>query len=802
MNKLLLVFCIFFTVNALFSQINIAGTIKDENNQSLSFCSVALLESKDSTLVKGSLTNENGNYIIEGVMPGNYLILASYIGYKDLYSETFEIKPENKTAQVDLKFSQSSIELKEIVVVAKKPLLEQKADRLVVNVANSAIAAGGTALEILKKVPGLVLINEKVTLGGSTNLQIWIDGKPSPYSDMNQLLRDMPGDQIDKIEVISQPGAQFDAAGGPILNIVLKRNADLGFKSTLSFTTAYYKVNHDDLDRPSQNYHRLNPSLNATYRSGKISLAGNASYNTGNYFTGFIVDRFIADEVYKSKNLDNSNYLFKNARVSADYFISDKTTTGLVLRAWGRNGDGFANNITNVFDKSQISLLNSFVTENTADSKRKGSYASYYIKHEFNRKTNHQLSFDLDYNQFKNRSINDLNIYKKDEAGNRSLSQQDVDQPVDIYVGKMDYSLPIDSTFKFQTGLKSSFASIDNDLSFYRNGKLSNQESNTFLYKENINAAYVRGEKSLGKVEISAGVRVEQTIVTGDSENKRILDRNYTQWFPSGSLIYKINKNLAIQSSYAKRVNRPGFQQQNPFSFFIDSLTYTKGNPQLRPEILNTSQLNFTYDNQPVFGISYSTTSDVIIENAPELEGTKTFTTSQNLANQKRLEIQLNFPIKLGKHIDGFGGNQAIYNSYDAIYQETTYKASRWHWLAYWEVTANLPKEIKFEIGGFYMTKFLEEFLTIDNLAGIDLGVSKTFADKRGRISLNYNDILYSQNTNATINFNNVNVNFFQREFSRNLRLTLSYQFGNTKVKGAATRSNASESESSRVKIN
>ncbi len=186
----------------------------------------------------------------------------------NVYSDIIDLKPDSKVATVDIFFLQKGILLDETVIVAKRPFLEQKSDRLVVNVASSAIAAGGTAMEILQKVPGVVILQDKVTLGGSQNLQVWVDGKPSPYTDMNALLRDMPGDQIEKIELITQPGAQFDAAGGPILNVVLKRNADLGFKGTAAVTFGGYRVDQSDVDAGKENYYRLNPSVNMTYRNG------------------------------------------------------------------------------------------------------------------------------------------------------------------------------------------------------------------------------------------------------------------------------------------------------------------------------------------------------------------------------------------------------------------------------------------------------------------------------------------------------------------------------------------------------
>jgi outer membrane receptor protein involved in Fe transport len=779
----------------------VKGSIRDENGNPIVFASASLISSQDSTLIKGSLTDENGNFIIENVLSGRYRILASYTGYTSVYSDNFELNPANQSASVDLKFSQSGVILDETVITVKRPFLEQKADRLVVNVASSAVAAGGTAMEILQKVPGVVVSQDRVTLGGSQNLQIWIDGKPSPYTDMNAVLRDMPGDQIEKIELITQPGAQFDASGGPILNIVLKRNADLGFKGNVAMTVGGFRVDQSVVNGATQNYYRLNPSINATYRSGKINLSGNASYNQGTYFSAFVVNRFIGREVYKGKNLDNTEYNFSNLRLGVDYFATDKATIGGIFRIWGRNGSGDGQNKTQVLNQSETEILNTFFTENLSDSERSGIYGNTYYKYEFDRKTGRSFNIDFDYNKFNTRNINDLTIYQASNVNNKSLSTQDVDQPVNIYVAKADYKHPIDSTFKVETGVKSSFASVDNDLNFYRNKVRMAKESNQFLYNENINAAYVNLNKTIRKIELNAGLRAEQTIVSGKSLDSIVLTRNYLQFFPSASAIYRFNNHMAVQSSYSRRVNRPGFQQQNPFTYFIDSLTYTRGNPTLKPEIINTAQLNLTYDNQPFVGISYYKTDDVIIENAPKLEGTRTFTTAENLAQQQRVEIQLNFPIKLGKIIDGFGGNQAIYNSYNASYQGQEYKASRWHWMAYWQINAKLPNEFKMELGGFYLTKFLEEFLTINNISGVNIGLSKTFADKKGRIALSFNDIFYKQNSNATIDFSDVRVNFYQRNFTRQLRLTASYQFGNTKMKNIGARSTASESESSRVKI-
>lgn len=784
------------------AQAVVKGNVKDNEGLGLSFASVALINSQDSSLITSNVTNEAGEYKLESIEPGSYLILVSYIGYDDLYSKIFEIKPENRNATVDLTMNESSVMLKEAVIVAKKPFLEQKPDRLVVNVSGSPIAAGKTAQEILRKVPGVVIVQGKVTLGGNGAVQIWLNGKPSPYQDMNALLRDMPGDNIEKIELITQPGAQYDAAGGPILNVVLKRDANLGFKGTASFSTSYYKYDQRFLGASEDiDYGRLNPSLNLTYRNGKLNAFANATYNDGSYFDGFEVDRFINDEIFDGRNLTISNYLYRALRLGADYDITTKTNVGVSANFFVRDGDEDGKNVTDVYNQLNPELrTNSFATDKIAEGQNKGNYASLNLRHHFNQKKERTFTADVDINRFSSNDVTDLTIYPIAFPTMTSLSRQTVNQPIDFFVLKSDYTHGIDSSFKITTGLKSSFTTIDNGLIFERNSVVSPGESNRFLYDENINAAYINANKSFKKFEVSGGLRVEQTVVNGKIEGVEVLDRNYTKFFPSVSALYKLNEHLAIQSSYAKRFNRPRFDQQNPFTYFIDSLTYTTGNPTLQPEIFHTTKLNLTYDNQPVFGVSYNKTFDVIIQNAPKLEGTKTFATVENLAEYTNVAIQLNFPLKLGKYIDGFGGNQAIYHAYDADYNGSKFKVDRWNWLAYWGVTATLPKGFKFEVGGFYLTKFLNEFFTIDPIWGLDLGLSKSFMKEKGNVTLGFDDVFNTQNTTARTDFSNIDIDFTQYQFNRKLLLSVRYNFGNTKVKNIQ-RTNASESESSRIKI-
>ena len=800
MKKSVLLFALLFSFFSAIAQVAVGGKVFDEKNQPLAFASIALVTAQDSQLVKGALTDDSGAFSIPNVLPGEYRIQAIMMGYETKFTEPFTVQAESKNVTADISLRVAENVLGEAVVVAKRPLFEQKADRLVMNVADSPVASGGSALEMLQKVPGVLVVQDRVTLAGNQSVQIWIDGKPSQYADMNAVLRDLPGDQIDRIELITQPGAQFDAAGGAIINIVLKRNANLGFTGTVGLTTGGSIYDQSDAGTDDRTYYRLVPSLSLNYRKGQWNLFGSYSFAHRTSFSVINVERFIGDSVYAQTNYSPSDWNVHNYRFGADFFATKKTTVGVLVRGFDRTGSTRANNVTSVFDAENM-FAGSFTTQNNTQSDRSNFFSNANMRHEFDAKTGHTLNVDFDYSQYDIQNVSRLNIFQNEPGSTESRSEQNLEQPIQIYVGKVDYALPLDSTFKAEIGAKSSFATIDNDLKFLRGTTIDPNQSNEFLYKENINAGYLNLSKKLARFDLNAGLRAEQTIVTGETAGKRELDRNYLQWFPSASALYRFGEHFGLQSSYSRRVNRPSFQQQNPFAFFIDSLTFQQGNPQLRPEISNNGQLALTYDNQPFVRISYGKTEDVIIENAPRLEGTKTFTTSANLAEYERWAFELNFPIKFKKLIDGFGGNQFILNAYDAEYLDTSFQRQKWNWLAYWQVNVNLPAEFKLELGGWYMTEFLEEFFDIGAMGGLNFGVSKTFWKGRGRLSLSLNDLLYSQNSNVRVDFSNVVVNFRQRDDSRNARLTFSYRFGNTELKSARRRDIGSESETSRVKV-
>ncbi|MEA5139631.1 TonB-dependent receptor domain-containing protein [Arcicella rigui] len=804
MKKSLLLFInLMFIGNLSFAQQVVSGKVLDEKKQAAPFATIALLSAKDSSMVKANLTDADGNYTFDAVKNGKYLMAASMVGYNRLLSPTFVV--ENKAVQVPtLQLVASSKQLDEVTVTAQKPFLEQRIDKMIVNVASSPTAAGSTALEVLQKVPGLIIAQERITIAGKASVSIMIDGKPSQYTDMNQVLRDMPSNAIDKIEVIKNPSARYDASGGAIINIIMKRNADLGTNGSIGFSARGSWFDNREVNRSANDFFGgLSPTLSVNHRKGKINVFGNYTYADRTYYELTKIDRIIGNDLFNNATMMPNEAKVHNVRAGIDFYINRKNTFGILLTGFDRQGTGTNRAITNVYDATSKVLKNAFQTINEQPVSRSNIGYNLNWKHSFDT-TGRELNVDLDYVTYRLKSQNLITVIDNDI--NRKTSQE-VDNPVKFFTAKLDYTYPVNAHTKWETGAKVSFATIDNDLKFYQAQQLDVARSNVFNYKENINAAYINFNTKLSeKWEIQTGLRAEQTIATGFSraENQNVLDRNYLQLFPSVYLTRKINKNLAVTTSFNRRIDRPSYQQQNPFQYQIDSLTYTKGNPLLKPQLTNEIKMQVTFDGQPFFALGYNKTDDVIIENAPQqdLETKRTFTTAQNLATYKNYFVELNFPLNIGKRISGFGGNQLIYNSYNANYLGATFDQGRVNWLAYINVNIKILKNLGAEINGWYMTHSQQEFLRLKPMGALTIGLQQKMFEGKGKLSLSFNDVFYTEKVSGTIEFQDINLSYYQRQASRNVRLSFNYSFGNQKLKATRNRKTGSESENNRVKAN
>jgi Outer membrane protein beta-barrel family/Carboxypeptidase regulatory-like domain len=774
----------------------ISGKITDEKQRPARSATVLLLKQIDSSLVKSSLSDNDGNFKFEGVSTGKYFAEVTLINHQ---KNLTKVEMAGKDVQLPtIAMVPGATTLKTVTVTASKPFLEQRADKLIVNVEGSSTAAGSTALEVLQKVPGVLVMNDKITLVGKGTPAIMVDGRLSQYTDIAQLLRDISAANIEKIEVIANPGAKYDASGGAVINIILKRNANLGTNGSAYFMTGmglYDKASiHAD-----RNFYRINPGFNINSRKGKLNLYGGYGFFYRNWFSYSEFDRIIPPNRFFQVNYEPNNVTSHNFKLGADLYADKKNTFGVIARGVVRDGLSKAQNTTYQMDAANGQTLSTFQTFNNTTTKRNNISANLNWKHSFDT-TGTDLNVDIDYSAFK--LTNSSEIITLLSGGSTYTNNQLIKNPVKFIVLKADYTLPLNKKAKLEAGAKSSFATINNYLSFLQKGVLDNERSTDFKYIENINAVYSSLSYSLEKWELQGGLRAEQTISKGTSHSQKVLDRNYWQLFPSAFLTKKITDKLSTVLQYSRRVNRPSYQQQNPFIEYLDSLTYTRGNPLIKPETADEYKLGLTYQSQPFFSISYNKKHDVIIDDAPKQDGNLTYTTPENLAAYENVAFELNFPIEFGKKISGYGGNQMIYNHYKADYLGARFDRGKWNWLAYWQVAYKPTDSWNFEVSGYYMTKFLNEFITINHLSAFNIGIQKSLWDKRGKIILNISDLFYSQNTDGSLQYQEINVHFRQLQDSRNIRLTFRYSFGNQKLKAVRNRTTASDAEENRVKTN
>ncbi|WP_046243802.1 TonB-dependent receptor, partial [Hymenobacter terrenus] len=327
----LFIFLAGLTLQARAQTGSITGQVLTEKAQPAEFVNVLLQHPADSTLVQADLTTAAGRYNFTGLAPGTYRVAVVGLGYKKAYSELLTVAATAVEAPA-IGLQTGAQNLSEVTVTARRPFLEQQPDKLVVNVAGSIVAAGSTAMEVLRKVPGVQVRNERVTLAGKASVSIMIDGRPSPYTDMNALIRDMPSGSIDRIEVISNPSAKYDAAGGAVINIIMKTNVNLGTNAAVALSLGDGRYDQREVGRGTLNYFRVNPTLSANHRQGHWNVFGSYGLLRRNKFDNTLLNRYVAGTHYVQRNYNPEQYTMHTYRAGVDYTLSKKNTFGILIQ--------------------------------------------------------------------------------------------------------------------------------------------------------------------------------------------------------------------------------------------------------------------------------------------------------------------------------------------------------------------------------------------------------------------------------------------------------------------------------------
>jgi hypothetical protein len=780
----------------------VKGKLTDTKGASLPFAAILLKNTTDSALYKGEITNENGDFNFENVKAGEYFLQVQLTEFSKM---NIPLSVNDNSGEIDLgtiSVTESSQELKTVTIAAEKPFIERQVDKTVVNVENSIVHAGSSIMEVMEKLPGVIVDQDgNIKLKGKQGVIIMIDGKPSAMSgqDLANMLKGMPSSNIQKIEIITNPSAKYDAAGNAgIINIVMKRNRMEGFNGSASASYGQGR------------YAKYSGSLSLNYKKDWYSLFFNYSYSNRKGFNNLMLNRKFYEGDTLNTVFDTDNYIIfpfetHAPRLGADLYLNKKTTLSLLGSGVVNSFNPSADNHTDILDGSGNRVSSYDFTNQSHDNWYNYSFNTQ-LKHTFDT-TGQEISVDLDYARYWNTTDQLFTTTTKD--ANDSITATDYligeqDGNLDLYSVKADYSKPFGEKAKFEAGLKSSYVSSDKDMGFFNllndNVVFDSARSSHFLYAENINAAYLNFSKEFTKFSMQLGLRTEHTGAKGKQVlNSQTFTRNYLQVFPTVFLDYKLNEKHGINLSLGRRIDRPGYEQMNPFKRLIDATTYSEGNPYLLPQLTYNSELTYSYDNMLFVTAGYSLTTDNITDVLIQDAGTRTTVqTVVNLNEFNYYSLNVSFSKRLAKW---WTTNTSVLTYY-GIYTGTINSFNIDQGTPSVYISANnsfsIVDGLSAELSFNYNHKNLYGVTTMKTNYNLTAGIQKSILKKRGTVTVNMSDILWTAYPSGVTDFGNVNETWKSKRDTRVLNISLSYKFGHGKA--AKMRKNTgADDEKSRI---
>lgn len=779
-------FIVLLSIAASHAQNTISGIITDAENEPLAFANIILYKIGEEKAITGVISTNEGEYQFENINDGTYYIEASVLGFETKRSEEFELPKVN--FKLDFSLKEEVQTLDEVVVKSRRPIIKQTAEKLIVNLENSEMV-NTNLQDVIKKVPGIIMTNGKVSYAGQGNIRILINGKTTSYMDTSTLLKDLPADNIAKVELIQQPGSEYDAEGsGPILNIILKKSVKLGTHGTIKQTLGY------------ENRFEYGTSASIASYKNKLNWQASAGYNKYTYRDDLSVSRTVLDETYSQVSKSPFDPRILNLSAGLDYYVTDKHSIGASVSSLESDSDRITNNSTTISSPTTVSQL---LTDNSFDRERTTFTLNPYYTYEDDKN-----KVTIDYNYVNYGYDNENNLFKVGTSliayANRRYFQE-ATYKINTY--KIDYKRTINDNFSWRAGAKFSDVTSDSDLQSLTQDSsgvfnFEPAQSNRFLVDENIIALYSKLNVKLDTWRFSGGLRWEESNTQGTSTTaNETRTRKISKLFPSASITRNITDELAANVAYSYRIERPSYSSLNSFVYFYDPFTFEEGNPNLKPAFTNSYQFNLTYENQPFFNVNYKETSDQLFEIITQNDASaQTSRTMINVAKNKNWSFSAFAPLSFIKGLDGYTGIIANHNQYLSQELDPVLDVSKWSITWFTSAEFELPWSINTEISGYYTSGGLEGIIEYDWLAGIDIAFSKKFLKDKLKVSLEYEEIILRQ-FHGMVSYDNVNATIKSDWARNNVFLQLNYSFG-SKFNKNKKRKSGSEEEQNRIKNN
>lgn len=790
-----------FVINS-FGQ-SISGNLINESQEEVAFATVALLNANDSSMVKAMVSNDKGQFAFANVKAGRYQIQSSFVGYEQFNSDPFVHDGMSNLQLEAFTVKESARQLENVVVQSSRPLIEVQPDKTVFNVEGSINAKGNTALELLRKSPGVMVDNnDNLMLQGKNGVQVYIDGKRSPLSgdDLAIFLKNLQSDQVDAIEVITNPSAKYDAQGNAgIINIRLIKDKSLGTNGSVN--TGYrYGLNP-----------KYSGSLNLNHRNQAFNSFGSYSLFNGDFENDFWLTRELNGIRYRQVNDILHQNTSQGFRFGTDFFLGQKMTLGFLVNGNVSDQQNMGHAFTEI-EEIEDSVIDSLLVASNDNSGSRNNL-NFNVNFEWRGEKGQSLTVDLDHGRFRNRTTTyqpnryltpDMNTVLQERIFS-NVTPTDID----IYTAKIDYETKF-MEGQLGMGLKSTNIRTDNTFSNYDiidgTPQLNEDRSNNFVYDERVNAAYVSWQKSLGEDwNFSAGLRVENTFSHGKLTSTQVLDdvnvkRSYTDYFPSGGLTYKLNEKHNFRLNYSRRVDRPNYQTLNPFEFKLDELSFEKGNPFINPQYSNSYGLTHTFGGTLSTTLNYTVIQDVSTRITEALDEQSAILTYVNLAQQTNLALTVSYPFSIAKWWNVYATVTGYRLHNEANIEGDVIDLTTLAMNFYGQNTFSLPKDFKLEVSGWYNSPAIwAGNWTTNEQFDVSAGISKQLFNDRGSLKVSVSDIFFKNGWGGESSFGELYMTGGGTWESRQVRVNFSYSFGNDQVKGARRRKTGMEEESQRV---
>ncbi len=780
---------------------SLRGRITDRENKPVEGASVYLFN--DTLLLKTALADTDGQFVFATSPGASYRLTVTQVGFV-----AQKLGPLRADTLLRIVLLPDVTALQAITLTTRKPLVEQKIDRMVVNVDALVGAAGSTALDVLEKSPGVTVDqNGAIGLRGKGAVMIFIDDKPTYLSgsDLENYLRSLSAATIEQVELMTNPPAKYDAAGnGGVINIRLKRNKTKGFNGGLNLGYTQGKLA------------RTSEGVNLTYRRNRLSLFSNLSYNRQNSFSDLDINRhfFTPGGTPTSDFLQNSYSRRRahsvNGKVGLDYYLSERTTLGIGLTGLLNPGSSRALNVSRLLHGDGI-IDSTIEAVNRENRRFTNSGLNLNYRRQF-AAPGRAWTIDADYLRYRGengQSFDNTGSLPDGSVISHDLLVGDLSSAIGIYSLKTDYTHPASSGWKWETGAKGSLTRTDNAADYFLTNRSGTHpdydKTNRFNYEEQLLASYLTTSKEKGRISIQAGLRFEYTRSKGHQlgnvqKPDSTFSRGYAAVFPTAYLQYRLDSagDQSLQLNYGRRIDRPYYEDLNPFVSPLDKFTYYSGNPYLRPSYTDNIELSHTW-KQITTTLSYSRTQNDMDETIRIVDGVY-YSSPGNLGRAVVKGLSVDAGIDATKWLNLHFSGRVMNIHTTSVFYTGTLNTQGTYFFVRPVALAKLPKAWSVQVDGGYQSDVTTAQFIASARGKFNMAVTKKLSPV-ATVSVVGNDLFYNFKNGGIINnLQNTRANYLNLSDTRTVVLSLSYRFGKAIAGLRKHDSDGAESERNRVK--